>query len=233
MVGGAGSGSGLCDQSAAADFCRPCVGSSAGLVHACILDAGGQPITASFDASVIVVSVDEAPFDACTAATGTASAPSSRLVVEASDQTRWTVVLGMPDLPPSFAEPTDNLELSVVASPRVHIFDYADQTIKLWRSNTLVAFAAMATFNDITGLADTGIAFLGGEERCRYPGIGCTVIMRSTRLSAGGMESVFLLGETRVLGPFSITVDEAYGYQSNGSCDGVSTRQIAGFALPP
>jgi hypothetical protein len=137
----------------------------------------------------------------------------------------------MPDLQPDFAQPNDGFELSVVATPPLHIFDYANQGIELWRSNELVLFAATNTYS--SGLEDTGIAISSGEELCRSAGLGCVEVRSSTRVSVDGVESVFLLGETRVLGNFSITVDESYLYLASGMCDRTGIGQVAGVALPP
>jgi hypothetical protein len=200
-------------------------------VESCVLDAGGQPVLSLVEASVTVVSVDDVTSGACQAVDGSGpGATSKRIVLEASDQRRWTLVLRIPNLPSDFIRPTDAFELELQGQPPVNPFVRPNQVIMLSRSTELLVFAFVNRF-PLPGTTPIDVSD-DGEVCSSDLGFTCILSRRRLRVVADGIADTLPPGATRRLGTFSVTVGAASRI-GGSQCDSPpSTFKVAGFAVP-
>jgi len=216
---------------AGADACRGCTTwPHEALVESCIKAGDMTYLTEPVSESVTVTAVDEVPAGNCAEVDGSySSAPALRVGLETIDMERFTVFLRAPGLTSAFTSVGEVLQLEVAASNRFGP-TVIPQTLSLSRDGKVLVFGAAAS-NSVLGLEALGVSLVYTPQDCLRS--SCSVIQSMIQVTAGAEQATFSPGQTKNLGPYSLTVDEnssLYG-AGIGGCDGSGLTRMAGVGL--
>jgi hypothetical protein len=227
--GGGSAGCGAGGEGGLSPECEACVGGIlANPVEACLLAADGTAVLMSLSAQVTVVSFDQVPGPNCDS-TSTSTGLAGRLVVEDATAKRWTIYLGLRDLPGDLVTAGDTLDLKLTGS-RAAFPNGASQLIVLTRAGALVAFGLTGVY--LPGVV-TDDVMVTSDGACSTASGQCQFSYYRAKVSVGNATAVIGSGQTKVVGDVAVTVDTLSAFNpGGGGCDGSSVARLGGFAIP-
>ncbi|MFL5305920.1 MAG: hypothetical protein ACJ8F1_11945 [Polyangia bacterium] len=242
-VGGAAGGLPVCVQGGAGGG-----GGAASpvTIESCAYDAAAQPVLTSVSAAVTVVSADSFSSGNCPffffPFLPKSSTPSTKLVLESADQTRWTIYLQIPNLPADTIRVGDTLDLAITA--QTAFFQGNEQAITLARDGKLIAFSYSGWQTGFNNFQTFGITLGDDGPVCSV--VGCGYVPHALHVAHGTETADIRQGETRQVGDVSISLAQYLHWQDGvgtatgiinglpiGGCDASHKLLVGGFTVSP